>query len=337
MSPVEAQQRIAELRATVAHHEELYRKKARPEISDYDFDQLADELARLEKQFPQFATVDSPTHQIGDDRTEGFARVKHRHGMTTLDKTYDEADLREFHARLAKVLGTDDLAYTVEPKIDGVAVSLTYEKGKLTRAVTRGDGEEGDDVTVNVRTIKSLPQSLKAAPRPDVIEIRGEIFFTDDEFRRLNQQQEDAGEPVYPNPRNLAAGTLKSLDTAFVAARRLEIALYGLGYCDPQVVNSQTEYRAQLEAWGLPTTEHFWSVRGIDAVWAAIQEWDGLRRGLPYGTDGAVVKLDLFEQQRHPKIGFRGVGADGQAEAARKLSPRWACATSRFRSAAPVR
>lgn len=326
MTSVEAQEKITELRAKVAHHEELYRKKARPEISDYDFDLLKDELVRLEKEFPQFASVDSPTGQLGDDRTEGFARVKHRQGMTTLDKTYDEADLREFHARLAKILGTDDLAYTVEPKIDGVAVSLTYEKGKLTRAVTRGDGEEGDDVTVNVRTIKSLPQALKGGTLPDVIEIRGEIFFTDEEFRRLNQMQEEAGEPVYPNPRNLAAGTLKSLDVAFVAARRLEIAVYGLGYCEPQVVDSQTEYHAQLKDWGLPTPKHFWSVRGIEAVWGAIQEWDKVRRGLPYGTDGAVVKLDLFEQQRHPKIGFRGVGVDGRAEAARKLSPRWACA-----------
>jgi DNA ligase (NAD+) len=326
MSPTEAQKRIVELRAEVARHEELYRKQSRPEISDYDYDKLERELADLEKQFPEFAIAESPTRQIGDDRTEGFARVKHRQGMTTLDKTYDEADLREFHARLAKILGTDDLRYTVEPKIDGVAVSLTYEKGKLTRAVTRGDGEEGDDVTVNVRTIKSLPLQLKGAPTPEVIEIRGEIFFPDEEFRRLNQQQEDAGQPVFPNPRNLASGTLKSLDPAFVAARRLEIVCYGLGYCEPQVVDSQTAYRAQLQAWGLPTTKHFWSVQGIDAVWAAIQEWDGVRRGLPFGTDGAVVKLDLFQQQRHPKIGFRGVGADGQAEAARKLSPRWACA-----------
>lgn len=326
MSPIEAQERIAELRAKVAYHEELYRRKARPEISDYDFDLLKDELAALEKSFPQFASVDSPTQQLGDDRTEGFARVKHRQGMTTLDKTYDEADLREFHGRLAKILGTDDLAYTVEPKIDGVAVSLTYEKGKLTRAVTRGDGEEGDDVTVNVRTIKSLPQALKGAPLPEVIEIRGEIYFPDEEFRRLNQLQEEAGEPAYPNPRNLAAGTLKSLDVAFVAARRLEIVVYGLGYCEPQIVDSQTAYRAQLEKWGLPVTKHFWGVRGIEAVAEKIKEWDGVRRSLPYGTDGAVVKLDAFEQQRHPKIGYRGVGADGQAEAARKLSPRWACA-----------
>src|SRR4051812_30244776 len=129
MSPAEAQKRIGELRATVAHHEALYRKKAQPEISDYDYDQLERELAALENQFPQFASAESPTRRVGDDRTEGFARVKHRQGMTTLDKTYDEVDLREFHARLAKVLGTDDLGYTVEPKIDGVAVSLTYEKG----------------------------------------------------------------------------------------------------------------------------------------------------------------------------------------------------------------
>ncbi len=326
MSPPDARQRIDALRAQIAHHEALYRKEARPEIGDFEFDQLAAELEQLEREFPQFAVPDSPTRQIGDDRTEGFARVKHRQGMTTLDKTYDETDLREFHARLAKVLGTDELDYTVEPKIDGVAVSLTYEHGKLTRAVTRGDGEEGDDVTVNVRTIRSLPQTLAGAPSPAVIEIRGEIYLPDEEFRRLNQLQEDAGLPAFPNPRNLAAGTIKSLDPAFVAARRLEIVLYGLGHCEPQVAESQTAYRAQLQAWGLPVTHHFWSVRGIDAVGAAIREWDGVRRGLPYATDGAVVKLDRFEQQRHPKIGFRGVGADGQAEAARKLSPRWACA-----------
>ena len=329
MTSAEAHQRIAELRAIVARHDELYYRQAKPEITDFDYDKLKDELEGIERLFPEAAKaagVESPTQKVGDDRTEGFARVKHRQGMTTLDKTYNEEDLREFHARLAKALGADDLAYTVEPKIDGVAVSLTYEKGKLARAVTRGDGEEGDDVTVNVRTIRALPDALRAAPLPDVIEIRGEIFLRDEEFRRLNQQQEEAGLPVYPNPRNLAAGTLKSLDPKFVASRRLEIVLYGLGHCEPQVVDSQTDYHAQLKAWGLPVVEHFWSVRGIDAVWTAIQEWDGLRRNLPFGTDGVVVKLDRFDQQRHPKIGFRGMTADGRAEAARKLSPRWACA-----------
>src|SRR3954468_13789401 len=194
MSPAEAQQRIAELRAEVARHDELYYRNAKPEVTDFDYDKLKEELAGLEKLFPEVAAAagaDSPTARIGDDRTEGFVRVKHRQAMTTLDNTYDEAELREFHARLAKALGTDDLAFIVEPKIDGVAVSLTFEKGKLTRAVTRGDGEEGDDVTANVRTIRGLPHTLKGAPVPDVIEIRGEIFFRAEEFRRINQQQEE--------------------------------------------------------------------------------------------------------------------------------------------------
>lgn len=329
MSPAEAKKRIAELRATVVHHDELYYRRAKPEIPDFDYDKLKQELAALEKLYPEAAHAlggDTPTQRVGDDRTEGFARVKHRQAMTTLDNTYDETELREFHARMVKALGSEDLAYTVEPKIDGVAVSLTFEKGKLTRAVTRGDGEEGDDVTVNVRTIRGLPHALKGAPVPEVIEIRGEIFLRDEEFRRINQQQEEAGEPAYANPRNLAAGTLKQLDSKFVASRKLEIVLYGLGFCEPAVVDSQTAYHAQLKAWGLPVVEEFWSVRGIDAVWGAIQELDKLRRGFPFATDGAVVKLDAFEQQRHPKIGYRGMGADGKAEAARKLSPRWACA-----------
>ncbi len=329
MTPAEAQQRIAELRAEVARHDELYYRRAKPEVTDFDYDQLKEQLAALERQFPDVAGalgVDTPTARVGDDRTEGFARVKHRQAMTTLDNTYDEAELREFHARLAKALGSEDLAYTVEPKIDGVAVSLTYERGVLTRAVTRGDGEEGDDVTVNVRTIHGLPTKLAGAPLPEVIEIRGEIFLREEEFRRINQLQEEAGEAPYANPRNLAAGTLKQLDPKLVGSRRLEIVLYGLGVCEPAVVDSQTGYHTQLKAWGLPVVERIWSVRGVDAICAAVQELDQVRRSFAYGTDGAVVKLDSFDQQRHPKIGFRGMGADGKAEAARKLSPRWACA-----------
>ncbi len=329
MFPAEAAQRIAHLRAELARHDELYYRRARPDITDFDYDTLKAELARLERAFPEAARAagaDTPTARVGDDRAEGFVRVKHRQAMTTLDNTYDEAELREFHARLVKALGTEDLAYTVEPKIDGVAVSLTYEHGRLTRAVTRGDGEEGDDVTANVRTIRGLPAELRGLPLPDAIEIRGEIFLREEEFRRINQLQEEAGEAPYANPRNLAAGTLKQLDATLVASRRLEIVLYGLGHCEPPVVESQTAYHDQLRAWGLPVVELFRSVRGIDAVWSAIQELDTQRRGLAYGTDGAVVKLDAFAQQRHPKVGFRGMGADGQAEAARKLSPRWACA-----------
>jgi DNA ligase (NAD+) len=326
MTPAEARKRIAELRTEVARHDELYHRKAKPEISDFDYDRLKRELADLEKRFPQFASAESATQRVGDDRAEGFARVKHRMAMMTLDNTYDETELREFHARLAKALETDDLAYTVEPKVDGVAVSLTYEQGKLTRAVTRGDGEEGDDVTANARTIRTLPQTLKGKGHPEIIEIRGEVYLSEAEFRRINDAQVEAGEEAYANPRNLAAGTLKQLDSALVAARKLEVVLYGLGHCEPAVAESQTGFQAKLRSWGLPVVEKFWAVRGIDAVWAAIKELDELRRGFAYGTDGAVVKLDSFEQQRHRKIGFRGADATGQAEAARKLSPRWACA-----------
>ena len=329
MSPAQARQRIAELRAEVARHDELYYRRARPEITDFDYDRLKAELSTLEARFPAEAAAagaETPTRRVGDDRAEGFVRARHRLAMTTLDNTYDEAELREFHARLVKALGVEDLAYTVEPKIDGVAVSLTYELGRLTRAVTRGDGEEGDDVTANVRTIAGLPAQLAGEGAPEVIEIRGEIYLREEEFRRINQVQEEAGEAPYANPRNLAAGTLKLLDARQVAARRLEIVLYGLGFCSAPLCDSQTGYHSLLRAWGLPVVEAFWSVRGIDAVWAAIGELDARRRGFAYGTDGAVVKLDSFEQQRHPKIGFRGMTVEGQAEAARKLSPRWACA-----------
>ena len=376
MTPLEAQARIAALRTELARHDELYYRQARPEIGDFEYDILKRELADLEAVHPEFAAGASPTKRVGDDRAEGFARVRHRQAMMTLDNTYDEGELRDFHARLVKLLGTDDLAYTVEPKIDGLAVSLTYEHGKLVRAVTRGDGEEGDDVTANVRTIRTLPESLKetgnrrpetgkagpetgnrkpetgelplfaeategvrelaglradaAAPStvhrppntgsPDLIEIRGEVFLRIEEFQRINREQEEAGLEPYANPRNLAAGTLKLLDPVEVAKRRLEIVLYGLGACEPaELAGSQSDYLAQLAAWGLPVVEKSWAVRGIDAVWAAIRELDERRRGFAYATDGAVVKLDRLDQQQ--RAGFRGEG-----QSARKLSPRWACA-----------
>jgi DNA ligase (NAD+) len=329
MIPAEAQNRIAQLRQELAAHDEHYYRQARPVISDFEYDVFKAELADLEARFPELAAANSPTRRVGDDRSEGFARVKHRLAMTTLDNTYDETELREFHARLVKALARGDLDYTVEPKIDGVAVSLTYEHGRLTRAVTRGDGEEGDDVTANVRTLRGLPHTLRrsddllAPAVPELIEIRGEIFLREEEFRRINQLQEEAGEALYANPRNLAAGTLKLLDPKLVAARRLEVVLYGMGACEPApellALDAQTTLQTRLQDWGLPVVEQFWAVRGIDAVWAAIGELDRLRRSFAYPTDGAVVKLNRFSQQA--VVGYRGAG-----QAARKLSPRWACA-----------
>lgn len=331
MTPIEAHARIEYLRAELARHDERYYREARPEITDFDYDALKRELAKLELEFPEFAVAgDSPTQRVGDDRSEGFARVKHRVAMTTLDNTYDETELREFHARLAKLFGREDLAYSVEPKIDGASISLTYEGGRLVRAVTRGDGEEGDDVTVNVKTIANLPHELKAtaaasvdlfAPAvPELIEIRGEIFLRFEEFARINAVEQEAGRELYANPRNLAAGTLKLLDSSVVASRRLEIVLYGLGACEPSVpVASQRAWHEQLAAWGLPALEHRKDVKGIEEIVGAIRALDALRGGLPYATDGAVVKLDDFALQA--RAGYRGAG-----QSARKLSPRWAAA-----------
>ena len=311
MDAVKAQKRIEELRAQVAHHDELYYRKAKPEISDFEYDLLKQELAELEKRFPELAVKDSPTQKIGDDRVRGFKEVEHRQRMLSLDNTYNEAELRAFHARMARLLETEELCYTVEPKIDGLAVSLTYEDGRLVRAVTRGRGDRGDDVTVNVLTIAALPRVLKGAA-PKVVEIRGEIYLTQAEFERINAERAAAGEELYANPRNTAAGTIKQLDPAEVARRKLSIVLYSMGYCEPAVVGSQTELQEKLKAWGLPVVEKYWRVKGIDEAWAAIGELDTMRRSFAYGTDGAVVKLDEFEQQRI-------VGSTDK-------SPRWAIA-----------
>ncbi|MCX6954303.1 MAG: NAD-dependent DNA ligase LigA, partial [Verrucomicrobia bacterium] len=247
MTPDQAHSRIAELRAKVAHHDELYYRKAKPEVTDFEYDVLKHELAGLEERFPQFASADSPTQRVGDDRAQGFVEVAHRQRMLSLDNTYNEEEVRAFHTRLAKLLELDDLRYTVEPKIDGLAVSLTYEDGKLVRAVTRGKGDRGDDVTANVRTIRTLPHELKGAA-PKVVEIRGEIYLTAEEFNRINAERAAAEEDLYANPRNLAAGTIKQLDSAEVARRKLEIVLYSLGYCEPEVVRSQTGLHEQLKA-----------------------------------------------------------------------------------------
>jgi DNA ligase (NAD+) len=320
MTQSEAQKKIAALRAEIARHDERYFRQARPEISDHEYDLLKRDLAGLEARFPDAAKAagaDSPTVRVGDDRAEGFATVRHRQPMQSLDNTYSEAELREFHARLVRLLGREDLSYVVEPKIDGLAVSLTYEKGRFVRALTRGNGAEGDDVTANVLTIHRFPRELKAtaqAPVPRLIEIRGEIYMTLAEFRRINAARDEEGEERYANPRNLAAGTIKLLDPREVAERRLEIVLYGIGACEPAQAGGDTQsgYHARVRAWGLPTVEKFWKAVGIDEAWKAVGELERLRQGFAYATDGAVVKLDSLALQRE-------AGSTSKA-------PRWAMA-----------
>jgi len=330
-------ERIAKLRAALARHNELYFGAALPEISDVDYDVLKRELADLEAQHPELAVADSPTQRVGDDRTEGFATYRHRQPMQSLDNTYSPDELREFDARLAKLLtGAEadaakpesenknvpsvSLDYVVEPKIDGIAVSLTYERGRLVRAVTRGNGVEGDDITDNALTIATLPRELAASadlwaePLPELVEVRGEIFMTHAEFERINAERAAAGESLYANPRNLCAGTIKQKDSREVARRRLEIALYAIGYCEPLSVLPATQHEVQerLRGWGLPGVEKFWRAHGPDEVWRAIGELDALRATFAYATDGAVVKLDSLALQRE-------AGSTAKA-------PRWAIA-----------
>jgi DNA ligase (NAD+) len=301
MDKSEARRRIEKLRAEIARHDELYYRNAKPQITDFEYDVLKRELADLETRYPDLASADSPTARVGDDRVQGFREVAHRRRMLSLDNTYSEEEVRAFNTRLTRLLGEDALQYTVEPKIDGVAVSLTYEGGRFVRAVTRGKGDRGDDITANALTIAMLPRELASSaahPVPDIVEIRGEIYLTAAEFERLNAGRAAAGEELFMNPRNTAAGTIKQLDPAEVAKRRLSIVLYGMGHCEPAVIRSQVGLHESLKAWGLPTVERIWTASGIDEVWAAIGELDSVRRSFAYGTDGAVVKLDDFEKQR---------------------------------------
>jgi len=285
---------ILRLRAEIQRYEDLYRKKHTPEISDFEFDKLVDQLADLEREFPMFA---GPDLGIGDDKSEGFQQADHKAPMLSLDNTYDEADFRAFGDRLYKALGGTGLEFIVEPKVDGVAVSLTFEKGKFVRAVTRGNGARGDDVTANVSLILEIPRTLKGAP--DFLEVRGEIYMALAEFQRLNQLREAEGEPLYANPRNLAAGTVKLLDGDEARKRRLSIVCYGLGACEPaSAFPSLKDFKNKLKAWGFPIRDDIDVQQGVDAAWKAILQLDVLRRDLPFPTDGAVVKVNRLEDQR---------------------------------------
>ncbi|HLS27524.1 MAG TPA: NAD-dependent DNA ligase LigA [Opitutales bacterium] len=304
--------RIQELRQSIARHDELYYRNAAPEISDFEYDRLKQELIDLEAKHPELASADSPSVHVGDDRLEAFESYRHRQPMQSLDNTYNREELQAFHNRLTRLFSVEELAYIVEPKIDGVAVSLTYENGVLVRAVTRGNGIEGDDITQNIRTIRSLPHRIEGERLPEIIEIRGEVYLETEEFERINREREKAGLPLYANPRNLAAGTVKLLDPKEVSQRRLEIVLYARGYCEPPIFQQQHEIHETLRKWKLPTVERYWRTTGFDEIWEAIEELDKLRVDFAYPTDGAVVKLDSVARQE--EAGFTS------------KAPRWAIA-----------
>ena len=305
------QDRIQALRREINHHNHLYYLDARPEITDQQFDALLRELQEIEAAHPGLITPDSPTQRVGGAPIEGFTQIQHSAPMMSLDNTYSEEELRSFYQRVIKGLAREEVPCVIEPKVDGVAVTVRYENGHLKYGATRGDGRTGDDITANLKTIRRLPVTLPA-DAPQTFEVRGEVFMTRAGFKKLNDEREEAGEQRFANPRNATAGTLKQLDPRIAAKRPLDIVLYGLADPAEAGVNSQTEVYELLKKAGLPGPSRIWEASNADGVIAAIHELDAFRHSLPYETDGAVVKIVSFDDQRE-------LGSTSKA-------PRWAIA-----------
>lgn len=309
--PAAAKKRAAKLRDEINHHNRLYYVESRTEIADQAFDELLRELQDLEAQYPDLVEPDSPTQRVGGEPISGFESVAHETPMLSIDNTYSEAELRKFDERVRKGLGTESPVYVAELKIDGVAMSLRYENGRYTRAATRGDGERGDNVTANVRTIRGVPLTLSGTP-PDVLEVRGEVYMTHGELERINVQREAAGEPPLANPRNTTSGTLKQLDPRAVAERHLQIACYGVAPIAGEEDASHWDTLARLREWGFPTNPNSQRCETIDAVWKVCEQWAEKRNELDYEIDGLVFKVDSAKQRAR-------LGATAKA-------PRWAIA-----------
>ena len=289
------QQRLNELRAAIRHHEERYYIDNAPEISDEEFDRLLHELERLEAEYPDLVTADSPTQRVAGRPAEGFATVDHMVPMLSLDNSYNEDELRAFDERVRRAAGLGDqpVAYVAELKIDGLSIAPTYEGGRLVRGATRGNGISGEDVTANVRTIRAIPLALRQAPDAR-IEIRGEVYLPRASFERMNREREEAGEPLFQNPRNAAAGTMRNLDPALVSKRLLGSFVYQivLGSTNDAMMDSHAAALTAMTAWGLPVERHWTRCGSVDEVIAFCQEWADRRRSLDFDTDGVVVKVD---------------------------------------------
>ena len=288
-------ERIEELRRQLHRHNRKYYVENAPEISDFEFDALMRELAELEREHPEYADPDSPTVRVGSDITSEFRSVRHRFPMLSLGNTYSPDELHEFVARIEREVGPTE--YVCELKFDGTAISLTYEHGRLVRAVTRGDGTQGDDVTANVRTIRSVPLRLDGDDWPDYFEIRGEILMPYASFDRLNAEREAAGEALFANPRNAAAGTLKLQASAEVARRGLDCVLYQMAG-DALPYDSHWENLRKAREWGFRISDAMRICRDTARIDEYIALWDEQRRTLPYATDGVVIKVNRYDVRR---------------------------------------
>lgn len=301
-----------ELCREVWQHNHFYYVEQAPRISDQEFDQLLRQIEELERAHPEWVTPASPTQRVGESLTEGFRTLPHRVPMLSLANSYSQEELQSFFDRMERRIDPKLLSYTAEIKMDGTAVSLVYEKGELVRGVTRGDGQRGDEVTHNLRTIRSLPLEITTSFPPSWIEVRGEVFIPLTPFRRLNQKRQEEGLEPWANPRNAAAGSLKLLDPSICAERPLSIALYGVAESRGREVHAQHEAFALMEELGLPTVDHWRLCKTSKEVWQFIEEIEKKRPHLPYEIDGVVVKVDRFSLQEE-------LGATGKA-------PRWAIA-----------
>ena len=310
--------RVRQLRDQIRHHEERYHVYNDPEISDEEFDRLLHELERLEAEYPDLITPDSPTQRVAGRAVEGFATVTHLVPMLSLDNAYTDDELRAFDERVRRGAGLGDVSvrYVAEMKIDGLSIALTYQDGRLVRGATRGDGTRGEDVTPNVRTIRAVPLRLRRGPA-GVMEVRGEVYLPRASFARVNNEREQAGEPLFANPRNAAAGTMRNLDPALVSKRALSAFTYQLVFdTRDEVELSRFECHSDaLEAmreWGLPVERHWQRCDGIEDVIAFCREWADRRQTLDFDTDGVVVKVDSLATRE--RLGFTA------------KFPRWATA-----------
>jgi DNA ligase (NAD+) len=300
------------LRRQLSFHNRLYYSENRSEISDQAYDRMKLEYRELLVRLGVDPESDSLLQQVGDDRSRGFETYVHRSPMGSLENTYSQEEVFKFFERIKKLLKTDLGAVLIQPKIDGLAISLTYEKGRLVRAVTRGNGIEGDDVTRNIFAIEGVVTELEGGDIPDLVEIRGEVFISKQEFERINAERAKDSLPLYANPRNLASGTIKLLDKSVLAGRKMSIRLYGLGACEPKTWNSMYAFHQQLMSWGFPVVEATKVAQSMEAAWSTIESIGSNKNAFEYEIDGSVVKLDSIELQERS-------GSTAKA-------PRWAIA-----------
>ena len=305
------QKQIEQLRAEIRHHDVLYYVQNAPEITDQQYDKLFAELKQLETKHPELITPDSPTQRVSEQPVEGFETVPHAVPMLSIDNTYNEDELRKFDERVAKGLESPRYDYTVEPKIDGLAISLRYENGHLTRAATRGDGSRGDNVTSNIRTIRAIPLSLEGKDIPEVLEVRGEVYMPKKAFTELNAAKVQAGEPEFANPRNAAAGSLKLLDARITAERKLAFFAYSIGQVSTPIAETHYDALKKLKDFGLPVNE-IAKAKTIDEVLKICHAWEKKKDTLDYQIDGMVIKVNYYEQ--HDILGTTG------------RSPKWCIA-----------